>query len=77
MDIQAEKLNLIEWITKLNDSSIIEKLRNIKDEYSESKDWWDSLQKEELASIKRGLKDIEEGKFHSQETAHNIYGKYL
>ena len=72
MDIQMEKLNLIEWITKLNDASIIEKLRNIKDEYSESKDWWDSLQKEELASIKRCLKDIEEGKVCSHETALNV-----
>ncbi|MCG8320488.1 MAG: hypothetical protein MI921_13365 [Cytophagales bacterium] len=77
MNISAEKLSLIEWITKLNDSSVIEKLRSIKDEYSASKDWWDLLEKEELASIKRGLKDIEEGKVHSHETARNIYGKYL
>ncbi|MCG8320426.1 MAG: hypothetical protein MI921_13050 [Cytophagales bacterium] len=72
MDIQAEKLNLIEWITKLNDSSVVEKLRNIKDEYSESEDWWDLLGKKELASIKRGLKDIEEGKVCSHETALNV-----
>lgn len=77
MNNQAEKLSFIEWITKLNDSSTIEKLRSIKDEYSESKDWWDLLEKEELASIKRGLKDIEEGKIHSHETARNIYGKCL
>lgn len=77
MNISAEKLRLIEWITKLNDVAVLEKLRSIKDEYSTSKDWWDLLEKEELASIKRGLKDIEEGKVHSHETARNIYGKYL
>lgn len=77
MNISAEKLRLIEWITKLNDAAVLEKLRSIKDEYSTSKDWWDLLEKEELASIKRGLKDIEEGKVHSHETARNIYGKYL
>jgi len=43
MNIQTEKLGLIEWISKLNDISIIEKLKSIKEDYSRSKDWWDSL----------------------------------
>ncbi len=77
MNIQTEKLDLIEWISKLNDTSIIEKLSQIKADYSKSKDWWDTLKKEELESIKRGLKDIEEGRVHSHEVAHKIYEKYL
>jgi len=32
---------------------------------------------DELNSINNGLKDFEEGKIHSNETAHKIYGKYL
>lgn len=35
------------------------------------------LANEELESINRGLKDVEEGKIHSNETARKIYGKYL
>jgi hypothetical protein len=77
MNIQNEKLGLIEWISKLNDFSIIEKLRDLKDEYSKSQDWWDSLKSEELESINRGLEDIEQGKTHSNATAHKIYEKYL
>jgi len=77
MNIQVEKLNLIEWISRLNDNNIIERLREIKEEYSKSKDWSDSLKKEELESINRGLKDFEEGRIHSHETARGIYGKYL
>ena len=77
MNIQAEKLNLIEWISKLNDTSIINRLRVIKEDYSKSNDWWDTLKKEELESITRGLKDIEEGRIHSNETAKKIYEKYL
>ena len=77
MNIQAEKLNLIEWITKLNDTSIIEKLREIKSNYTHSPDWWDNLHKEEIKSIERGLKDLEEGRVHSHETARTIYAKYL
>ena len=55
MNIQTEKLGLIEWISKLNDISIIEKLKLIKEDYLKSKDWWDMLNKEELESIERGL----------------------
>lgn len=77
MDIQREKLSLIEWISRLNDSSIIEKIREIRKEYSKSEDWWNSLKKEEIESINRGLKDFEEGRVHSHETARKIYEKYL
>lgn len=77
MDIQSEKLSLIEWISRLNDSSVIEKIRDIRKEYSKSDNWWNSLKKEEIESINRGLKDIEEGRVHSHETARKIYEKYL
>jgi hypothetical protein len=77
MNIQTEKLDLIEWISKLNDSKIIDKLRKLKDDYSKSKDWWDTLKKEEIDSINRGLKDFEEGRTHSHDTARKVYEKYL
>ena len=77
MNIQTEKLGLIEWISKLNDISIIEKLKSIREDYLKSVDWWDTLNKEELESIERGLKDLEDGKIHSHETARKVYEKYL
>ena len=77
MNIQSEKLNLIEWISRLNDSSMIENLRTIMDNYSKSKDWYDDLNDAELESINRGLKDIQEGRLHSHEEAKKIYEKYL
>jgi predicted transcriptional regulator len=77
MNIQAEKLGLIEWIAKINDSSIIRKLQRIHDEYAKTSDWWDEISIEEKESIQRGLKDIEEGRVHSHETAKSIYEKYL
>ena len=77
MNIQTEKLGLIEWLSTLNDISIIEKLKSIKEDYSKSKDWWDTLNKEEIESIDRGLKDLDNGKIHSHETARKVYEKYL
>jgi hypothetical protein len=75
MNNQSKKLDLIEWIAKLNDVSILEKLHEFK--YSKSKDWWDTLKKEKMESIERGLQDIKEGRVHSHETARKIYEKYL
>ncbi len=75
MNIQTEKIDLIEWITKLNDTSIIEKLREIKSNYTHLPDWSDKMHKEEIESIERGLKDLDEGRVHSHETARNIYAK--
>ncbi len=69
MNIHAEKISLIEWITRLNDTSIIEKLKEMQENYSKSSDWWNFLKKEEIESINRGLEDFEEGRTHSHETA--------
>jgi hypothetical protein len=77
MNIQTEKLNLIEWISKLNDISIIDRLKRIKEDYSNSKDWTDTLKNEEIESINRGLKDFEEGRTHSHDTARKVYERYL
>jgi predicted transcriptional regulator len=77
MNIHIEKLDLIEWISKLNDTSIIEKIQEIRKNYIRSKDWGDTLNKEEIESIEEGLKDLEEGRIHSHETARKIYEKYL
>jgi len=77
MNIQAEKLRLIEWISRIEDISIISKIRKIKEDYTGSEDWFKELTQEEIDSINRGLKDIEEGRVHSHESVKEIYGKYL
>jgi len=50
---------------------------NTKEDYSKSEDWWDTLNKEEFESINRGLKDFEDGKTHPNQTARQVYEKYL
>lgn len=77
MNIQTEKLKLIEWISKLKDTSVIEKLSEIKENHCKSIDWADTLNKEEIKSIERGLKDFEQGRTHSHKTAREIYEKHL
>ena len=77
MNIQSEKLRLIEWISKLDDSDIITVLKQIKDNISDESKEEMNLSKEEIAGIERGLKDIEEGRIHSHESVMKKYEKYL
>jgi len=77
MNIQSEKLSLIEWISKLQNKTVIAKLKKIQEEHTKSEDWWYELNQEEKESIHRGLKDIEEGRIHSHESVKKIYEKYL
>lgn len=75
MDIQAEKLKLIEWLTSLSDQSIIEKLKLFRENISEKTDWWESLSKTEIESIDEGLKDIQEGKTLPNSEVMKKYGR--
>ncbi len=42
-DIQSLKIDLIHWLTQLNDMDTLKQLSTIK----ESRDWWDEISKQE------------------------------
>lgn len=73
MNVQAKKYKLIEWITNIQDTKLIDKLVKI----AEDSDWWDNISKEEKASIERGLKDLDEGRSVDHSKVKKIYEKYL
>ncbi|HHJ09917.1 MAG TPA: hypothetical protein ENK25_03390 [Bacteroidetes bacterium] len=73
MNIQSEKLKLIEWITRIQDSSIIDKLLKVKEEL----DWWNEISQDEKDSIEKGLQDVKSGKTHQHADAKKLYEKYL
>lgn len=75
MNIQAEKLKLIEWIAKIQDSQTIEKLLRIRNE--NSYDWWDELSDYEKKEIELGLEDIHQGKTVDHSEVKKLYEKYL
>ena len=60
MDIQAEKLELIEWLSKLSDTSTIKEIKALRKELEA--DWWDTLSKEQKEDIQAGLSDLEAGR---------------
>ena len=60
MDILAEKLELIGWLSKLNDRSIIKAIKKIRKE--READWWDMLSIAQKEDIETGLSDLESGR---------------
>ncbi len=74
MGHDAIKLELIEWLTKLEDDETIQYLKIVKDSKSTEHDWWDDLSENEKRGIERGLKDIEAGRVVSHEEVKSRYG---
>jgi len=65
MDIQAQKLDLINWLVNLKDEIIINKLYSIKQ--NNVKDWYIDLSNSQKEAIDKGLTDIKNGNIISHE----------
>lgn len=65
MNIQAEKLDIIQWLATVNDSKIIKKFMLLK----RSNEEWVSvnLSHEEKDAIDKGLQSLNEGRFKTNE----------
>lgn len=73
MDILAKKYQLIEWITNISDSNLLDKLIKI----AETTDWWNKISEAERKSIEKGLKDIEENRVFDHSEVRKKYEKYI
>lgn len=70
-----KKIELIQWLSSLDDKIIIEKL--IQFRKSESKDWWHIISNEEKTSIEKGIKDADNKKLKAHSSARKLYEKWL
>ncbi len=75
MNIQKAKLELIQWLTTLEDTSLIQKIIELRK--TESRDWWNDLSEAEKESIKLGMSDAQCGKLKPTSEARKIYEKWL
>ncbi|GAB1354857.1 MAG TPA: hypothetical protein PLR50_11980 [Candidatus Rifleibacterium sp.] len=74
MKQEAIKLELIEWLAKLNDSDTIQYLKKIKDAVAKNQDWWNDLPEHQKKGIMRGLKDIDDGRTIPHDEVKAKYG---
>lgn len=71
MDIQAKKLELIQWLAGVNDPLLISRFVQLKDSTAEEEEV------QILASIERGLKDIGIGRTKEHSEIKKKYDKWL
>jgi len=75
LNMQNKKLELIQWLSTLEDPFIIEKIIELRK--SENIDWWNSISEDEKQSIERGIDDAELGKLNPHSKARKLYEKWL
>ncbi len=74
MDIQAEKLSLIKWLTDVTEPSVIEQFIALKNH--QQSDWWNEVDKEERDEIEEGLRQADAGKILLHEDVMKKYNQW-
>lgn len=74
MGHEAMKLELIEWLTRLEDAETIQYLKVLKDSNPMDHSWWENLPDYQKLAIEKGLKDIDEGRTSPHEEVKKKYG---
>jgi hypothetical protein len=78
MNLSAEKLDIIQRICEIQDNDLIDLIKSIITVPNVSKsDWWSQITQEEMASINRGLDDLQQGKIQSHDQIRKKYEKWL
>lgn len=74
MDIQSEKLQLIEWLARLNDTTTLKCFITLKKQ--QEKGWWDQLSDQEKIEIEEGLAQADRGEVISHKEVMAKYKKW-
>ena len=75
LNIQKAKIDLIQWLTTIEDSSIIQKIMELRN--TENEDWWNKISDAEKKSIELGISDADNGNLKPLSEAKKIYEKWL
>ncbi len=75
MDIQTEKLRLIQWLAGVNDPDTIREFVDLKK--AKKVDWWDTISEGERAEIDEGLAQADRGEVVPHDEVMSKYKKWL
>ncbi|WP_223033892.1 hypothetical protein [Hanstruepera marina] len=75
LSLENKKIELIQWLSTLNDTSLIDKLMKLREK--EKNDWWNEISASEKESIEKGIQDADGGKLTSHSNVKGIYEKWL
>ena len=74
MGLAAKKLDIIGWITNLNDEDILDKIESLR---KQEDDWWDAIGEDEKTEILAGLSQLDRGDSDAHEQVMAKYKKWL
>ena len=75
MNIQTKKIELIQWISSLNDVDIIDEIMKLRE--NGVRDWWFELSQEERTSLEKGISDADAGNLKSHSEARKLYERFI
>lgn len=74
MNLETRKLNIISWISRLEDETIIDRIEKLQ---SCGEDWWEMIDENEKAQIKNGILQADSGDVKTSEEVLSKYRKWL
>ncbi len=75
LKLQNQKMELIQWLSTIEDHSVIERLLAFKQQ--ENQDWFNSLSEAEQSAIEKGIDDADAGQLHPHSKAKKLYERWL
>ena len=74
MNVETRKINIINWISTIQDEDILSEMEMIQ---KKKIDWWDSISTVDKKAIQEGLEQLDNGEFLSRaEVRNKISTKY-
>jgi predicted transcriptional regulator len=74
MNLENRKINLINWLSSIQEEEILAQLEKIQKEKS---DWWDNVSETDKKAINEGLEQMDKGEYLTRsEVRSNVKEKY-
>ncbi len=76
LQIQNKKLELIQWLSTIEDLNFLEKISDLISR-EKKKDWWNETADAEKKAIENGIAQANAGNLNPHSKAREIYEKWL
>jgi hypothetical protein len=76
LEIQNKKLELIQWLSTIEDLKFLEKISDLISR-EKKKDWWNEISDVEKEAIEKGIAQADAGNLNPHSKAREIYGRWL
>lgn len=60
MNLESRKINLINWISSIQEENILTQMEDIQ---KKNNDWWDIISEEDKEAINDGLNQLDRGEY--------------